>query len=78
MRSDLILPLRTELWRRRMTVTALSRVTGLRRERLSRILNCRLKPRQRDRRLISRCLGLPMVKLFGQPLRSRARVGPKK
>ena len=47
------------------TIVRLAGQTGLRRERISRILNGRIPPSERDRKLIAEALGESPRVLFG-------------
>jgi transcriptional regulator with XRE-family HTH domain len=58
------LELRTRLWQQKLTITSAACKAGIRRERLSAILNGRIGPRARDRRLISRALGVSVAEVF--------------
>lgn len=69
--------LRMTLWRRGLTITRAAKLIGMRRERLSLIINGHLRPRARERRKIARTLGVPIRRLFPE-LSPKPRKHPRK
>jgi transcriptional regulator with XRE-family HTH domain len=65
MQNKTLLRVKIALWKQGMTQARMARATGLRAERISRILHGHLRPRARDRRLIAGFLGICQARLFG-------------
>jgi transcriptional regulator with XRE-family HTH domain len=75
MESNVLLRLKLALLKTGASQAQMARATGLRVERISRIVRGHLQARARDRRLIAGFLKMSQRELFGAPLRRRARAG---
>lgn len=61
----MLLKLKILLMQRKLPQKELSRGIGMSESRLSRIIQGRVRPRARERRLIAEKLGVPQVQIFG-------------